>query len=121
MKLGFIGTGNITVAVVNGICNSKISYSQIIVSSRNKKKALNLKKNFRKIVVARTNQEIDTRHTEFSVNSATPFKRDDFIQIDGEVMRITKITGDRLHVLRGQFSTMVENHDLNVRISASSD
>ena len=58
MKLGFIGTGNITVAVVNGICNSKISYSQIIVSSRNKKKALNLKKNFRKIVVARTNQEI---------------------------------------------------------------
>ena len=27
MKLGFIGTGKITSAVVTGICNSKIKYS----------------------------------------------------------------------------------------------
>ena len=67
---------------------------------------------------ARTNQEIDDKHTEFSVNSAVPFSKDDFIQIDGEVMRITRIIGDRLQVLRGQFSTQIEPHDLNVRISA---
>ena len=30
MKLGFIGTGNITVAVVNGICGSKIAFKKIL-------------------------------------------------------------------------------------------
>ena len=40
MKLGFIGTGNITVAVVNGICRSKIAFKKILVSSRNKNKAI---------------------------------------------------------------------------------
>ena len=58
MKLGFIGTGNITVAVVNGICTSKIAFSKIIVSSRNRNKAKRLKKNFKKISIAKTNQEI---------------------------------------------------------------
>ena len=58
MKLGFIGTGNITAAVVNGICTSKISFSKIIVSSRNKNKAQKLKKKFRKVSIAKTNQEI---------------------------------------------------------------
>ena len=37
MKLGFIGTGQITKAVIYGILNSKIKYSKIYVSSRNKK------------------------------------------------------------------------------------
>ena len=58
MKLGFIGTGNITVAVVNGICTSKISTSKIIISSRNKNKAQRLKKKFKKVSIAKTNQEI---------------------------------------------------------------
>ena len=58
MKLGFIGTGNITVAVVNGICNSNISFSKVIISSRNKKKAQRLKKKFKKVSIAKTNQEI---------------------------------------------------------------
>ena len=48
MKLGFIGTGNITVAVVKGICTSNISYKKILISPRNKKKAVNLKKNLKK-------------------------------------------------------------------------
>ena len=58
MKLGFIGTGNITVAVVKGICTSNISYKKILISPRNKKKAVNLKKKFKKIVIAKNNQEI---------------------------------------------------------------
>ena len=58
MKLGFIGTGNITVAVVNGICGSKIVFKKILVSPRNKSKASKLSKKFKKISIAKTNQEI---------------------------------------------------------------
>ena len=58
MKLGFIGTGNISSDVVSGICNSKISYKKIILSPRNKKKSLKLKKKFKKIEIAKTNQEV---------------------------------------------------------------
>ena len=49
MKLGFIGTGNITVAVVTGICGSKIAFKKILVSPRNKGKALKLSKKFKKV------------------------------------------------------------------------
>jgi len=58
MKLGFIGTGNITVAVVNGICDSKIVFKKILVSPRNKSNALKLSKKFKKVSIAKTNQEI---------------------------------------------------------------
>jgi pyrroline-5-carboxylate reductase len=58
MKLGFIGTGNITVAVVNGICGSKIPFKKILVSPRNKSKALKLRKKFKRVSIAKTNQEI---------------------------------------------------------------
>ena len=58
MKLGFIGTGNITVAVVNGICGSKILFKTILVSPRNKSKALKLSKKFKKVSIAKNNQEI---------------------------------------------------------------
>ena len=49
MKLGFIGTGKITKAVVTGISSSKISYKKIIISNRNKLIANSLKKNIKKI------------------------------------------------------------------------
>ena len=58
MKLGFIGTGNISSDVVHGICNSKISFKKIILSPRNKNKALKLKKKFKKVVIAKSNQEV---------------------------------------------------------------
>ena len=58
MNLGFIGTGNITSDVVSGISKSKISYTRIILSPRNKKKAQYLKKKFKKISIARSNQEV---------------------------------------------------------------
>ena len=51
MKLGFIGTGKITSAVVTGICNSKIKYSKIIVSERNKKISKQLKKVSKKFIL----------------------------------------------------------------------
>ena len=58
MKLGFIGTGTITSAVITGICTSKISFQKILVSSRNKNVAKKLKKKFKKVSIAKTNQEI---------------------------------------------------------------
>ena len=58
MKLGFIGTGKITSSIVTGICGSKIPYKKIILSSRNRNIASKLKKKFKKVSVAKTNQEI---------------------------------------------------------------
>ena len=58
MKLGFIGTGKISSSVITGICKSNISYKQIIISPRNKKIARNLKKKFKRIIIAKDNQEI---------------------------------------------------------------
>ena len=58
MKLGFIGTGKITSAVVTGICNSSISYNKIIISHRNKFISSTLKKKFKRITISKDNQEI---------------------------------------------------------------
>jgi len=58
MKLGFIGTGKIASSVIIGICNSKISFTKILISPRNKKIAQDLKKKFKKVEIAKDNQEI---------------------------------------------------------------
>ena len=58
MKLGFIGTGKITSAVIAGICKSSISYNKIIISHRNKSISSSLKKKFKKISISKDNQEI---------------------------------------------------------------
>ena len=58
MNLGFIGTGKIASSVITGICGSKISYKKIIISPRNKKVSKDLKKKFKKIIIAKNNQQI---------------------------------------------------------------
>ena len=58
MKLGFIGTGKITSSVVTGICRSKITFTKILLSPRNRNVAKKLKKKFRKVFIAKNNQEI---------------------------------------------------------------
>ena len=58
MKLGFIGTGKITSSVITGICKSKISFKKIIISPRNRNVAKKLKRQFRKVSIAKNNQEI---------------------------------------------------------------
>ena len=58
MRLGFIGTGKIAFSVITGICTSKISFQKILISRRNKNLAQKLKKKFRKVNIAKTNQEI---------------------------------------------------------------
>ena len=58
MKLGFIGTGKITSSVVTGICRARISFKKIMLSPRNRSVAKKLKKKFRKVSIAKNNQEI---------------------------------------------------------------
>ena len=58
MNIGFIGTGKIASSVIKGIFASKITFTKIWISPRNKKISLNLKKKFNKIIIAKTNQEI---------------------------------------------------------------
>jgi len=61
MKLGFIGTGQITKAVIVGILNSKLRVSNIFISHRNKKISKLLKLKSKKIKVTKDNQEIINR------------------------------------------------------------
>ncbi len=58
MKLGFIGVGNISSDVIEGISNSKIKFKKIILSPRNKNKSKNIKRNFKKVTIAKNNQEV---------------------------------------------------------------
>ena len=58
INYGFIGTGKIASSVITGICKSNILYKKIIISPRNKKIALGLKRKFKKIVIAKNNQQV---------------------------------------------------------------
>ena len=71
MRLGFIGTGKIAESVIVGICNSKISFTKILISSRNKKIAANLKRIFKKVSIAKNNQEI-INNSDWVFLSITP-------------------------------------------------
>ena len=58
MRLGFVGTGKITSSVVTGICSSKINFTKLLLSPRNKNVAKKLKKKFKKVSIAKNNQEV---------------------------------------------------------------
>ncbi len=58
MILGFIGTGKISYSVINGICNSKIKFKKILISSRNRILAKKLERKFKKVKIIKNNQDI---------------------------------------------------------------
>ena len=58
MKIGFIGTGKIAFSVITGICSSDILVKKIIISQRNKIIANKLKKKFKKVTIAKNNQDL---------------------------------------------------------------
>ena len=58
MRIGFLGTGKRASSVIVGICNSKINFKEILISPRNKKIALSLKKRFKKVTISKNNQEL---------------------------------------------------------------
>ena len=71
MNLGFIGTGKIASSVITGICASKITYKKIIISPRNPKIAKGLKVKFKKITIAKTNQQ-NVDQSDWVFLSVTP-------------------------------------------------
>ena len=58
MILGFLGTGHITSSVIEGIFKSKLRIKKIFISPRNKTLAKKLSKRFKKVTIAKNNQQL---------------------------------------------------------------
>jgi pyrroline-5-carboxylate reductase len=58
MRLGFIGTGHITAALVEGLCTADDPPAGVMVSPRNAKKAARLAARFSQVEVSESNQAI---------------------------------------------------------------
>ena len=58
MKIGFLGTGHITSSVIQGIFKSNLRINKIYVSPRNKSISKKLSKKFKKVSIAKNNQEL---------------------------------------------------------------
>ncbi len=58
MRIGFIGTGAITTALVTGLCTTKQTVSSIWISPRNREKSKLLQKQFSQVTVAQSNQNV---------------------------------------------------------------
>lgn len=57
-RIGFIGTGKITSAIVEGFCKHGDANNEIIVSYRNKDRSARLGNGFSRVRVAKNNQEV---------------------------------------------------------------
>ena len=58
MNIGFIGTGHITYSIILGIFKSKLKIKKIFISPRNKIIAKKLSKRFKKVTIAKDNQQL---------------------------------------------------------------
>jgi pyrroline-5-carboxylate reductase len=58
MTLGFVGTGHITVAMVEGLCAAPAPGERIVVSPRNAENAADLARRFANVMVASDNQAV---------------------------------------------------------------
>ena len=57
MILGFIGTGRISSSVIEGIFKSNLKIKKIYISPRNRTIANKLNKRFKKVTIAKNNQQ----------------------------------------------------------------
>ncbi len=71
MKLGFIGVGKIATSVIEGIFNAKINIREIILSPKNRQNANSLRNKFKKIKIAKSNQDVLDK-SNWIVLSITP-------------------------------------------------
>jgi len=58
LKLGFLGTGTISEAVVRGICRASAIVTDIKVSPRNQQRAQRLATNFKSVSITENNQQV---------------------------------------------------------------
>ena len=61
MNIGFLGTGHITYSIILGIFKSKLKIKKIYISPRNKNIAKKLSKRFKKVTIAKDNQQLINR------------------------------------------------------------
>ena len=71
MKLGFVGVGIIATSVIEGIFKAKINVKEIILSPKNRKNSKFLQNKFKKIKIAKNNQEVLDK-SNWVVLSITP-------------------------------------------------
>jgi len=71
MKIGFIGTGRIATAIIQGMYLKKIQTNKILISARNKKNSFFLKRKYKKISILRDNQDI-LHHSDVIFLTTTP-------------------------------------------------
>ncbi len=58
MNIGFLGTGHITYSIILGIFKSNLKIKKIYISPRNKIIAKKLSKRFKKVTIAKNNQQL---------------------------------------------------------------
>ena len=61
-------------------------------------------------VVTTVSEDIDASQETINVADGTAITVNKFIDVDGEEMKVTKITGNKLNVKRGQDSTIAKTH-----------
>ena len=61
-------------------------------------------------VVTTISEDIDASQETINVADGTAITVNKFIDVDGEEMKVTKITGNKLNVKRGQDSTVAKTH-----------
>jgi pyrroline-5-carboxylate reductase len=71
MKLGFVGVGKIATSVIEGIFKAKINVKEIILSPKNRKNSKFFQNKFKKIKIAKNNQEVLDK-SNWVVLSVTP-------------------------------------------------
>src|SRR5581483_5745493 len=58
MRIGFLGTGAITSAMVTGLCSAGVEQHSIVLSPRNSAVAADLAHRFPQVLVAASNQQV---------------------------------------------------------------
>lgn len=79
MRIGFIGTGAITVALVTGLCTTKQVVGSIWVSPRNKEKSKLLQKQYPQVIIGKSNQNV-VDNTDIIVLAFLPKDREQILE-----------------------------------------
>lgn len=64
-------------------------------------------------LTAYCNENVDTTETQISIISTSGFNKGDFIQIDDEILLITRVSGSAITVIRGVLGTVATEHLIN--------
>lgn len=80
MKIGFIGTGAITVALVSGLCTTHQVVDAILVSPRNKEKSKLLQSQYPQVKIGQSNQHV-VDNTDIIVLAFLPKDTDQILEV----------------------------------------